>query len=190
MKLGKRTGYSVVEQRITVSFEQGEAEIWAVTPEIINVFCALEDGERTSKAIEGERQQPVELEVEEREDGLWIGTGAVSVRVSDGFYVDFYDAQGNPVCMDYRGERQPLQVLSDEFLAILLSEGHKADRSMDHAFDVLKQLRGDEHFYGLGDKTGFLDKRGYDYEMWNTDNPDPQVDSFKALYKSIPFLWR
>ncbi|MCM1118631.1 MAG: glycoside hydrolase family 31 protein [bacterium] len=188
MNLGKKTGYSVKGQRITVSFEQGEAEIWAVTPEIINVFCALEDGERTSKAIEGERQQPVELEVEEREDGLWIGTGAVSVRVSDGFYVDFYDAQGNAVCMDYRGNRKPLQVLSDEFLAILLSEGHRADRSMDHAFDVLKQLRGDEHFYGLGDKTGFLDKRGYDYEMWNTDNPDPQVDSFKALYKSIPFF--
>lgn len=188
MNLGKKTGYSVKGQRITVSFEQGEAEIWAVTPEIINVFCALEDGERTSKAIEGERQQPVELEVKEQEDGLWIGTGAVSVRVSDGFYVDFYDAQGNAVCMDYRGDRKPLQVLSDEFLAILLSEGHKADRSMDHAFDVLKQLRGDEHFYGLGDKTGFLDKRGYDYEMWNTDNPDPQVDSFKALYKSIPFF--
>ncbi|MCD8067967.1 MAG: hypothetical protein LUE87_03600 [Lachnospiraceae bacterium] len=49
-------------------------------------------------------------------------------------------------------------------------------------------MSGSEHFYGLGDKTGYLDKRHYDYEMWNTDNPDPHVDTFKALYKSIPFF--
>ena len=24
--------------------------------------------------------------------------------------------------------------------------------------------------------------------MWNTDNPTPHEDNFKALYKSIPFL--
>ena len=53
---------------------------------------------------------------------------------------------------------------------------------------VLKKLDGDECFYGLGDKTGFLNKRGYEYMNWNTDDPDPHVDSFRALYKSIPFF--
>lgn len=188
MNLGKRKGYRVLGQKVILAFEQGKAEIWAVTPEIINVFCGLESEEHDSKAIDGEKEQRVKLAVEEKEDGLWIGTGSVSIRVSDGFYVDFYDGKGNAVCMDYRGKRKPLKVVSDEMLKVLASEGHKTDRGMDHAFDVLKQLQGDEHFYGLGDKTGFLDKRGYDYEMWNTDNPDPQVDSFKALYKSIPFF--
>ncbi len=188
MNLGKRKGYEVFGQKVVIEFEQGRAELWALTPKIINVFCGLESGTHDSKAIEGEKQQPVELSVEEKQDGLWIGTGAVSVRVSDGFFVDFYDIQGREVCMDYRGERRPLQVLSDEAIAILAGEGHKADRRLEHAFDVVKQLRGDEHFYGLGDKTGFLDKRNYEYEMWNSDIPDPQVDSFKALYKSIPFF--
>lgn len=188
MNLGKRKGYAVKGQKVTLAFEQGTAEIWAVTPKIINVFCGLESSEHDSKAIEGEKELAVELTVEDREDGLWIGTGAVNVRVGDGFYVDFFDEKGSAVCTDYRGERKPLQVVSEEVLKILASEGHKADRRMDHAFDILKELQGDEHFYGLGDKTGFLDKRGYDYEMWNTDNPDPQVDSFKAMYKSIPFF--
>ena len=49
-----------------------------------------------------------------------------------------------------------------------------------HAFDVLKKMQGTEHFYGLGDKTGYLDKRHYQYEMWNTDDPAPHVDCFKA----------
>ncbi len=188
MDLGKRIAYTVSGQKVTLTFEHGEAEIRAVAPGIVNVFRGLESREHTSRAIEGNREQAVKLSVQEREDGLWIGTEVLSVRVSDGFYVDFFDEKGEVVCSDYRGERKPLQVVSDEMLKILASEGHKADRRTGHAFDVLKQLRGDEHFYGLGDKTGFLDKRGYDYEMWNTDNPDPQVDSFKALYKSIPFF--
>ena len=188
MNLGKRKNYVVSGQKVILEFEHGKGEIRAVTPRIINVFCGLESDTHDSKAILEEKEMAVELTLEDGEDGLWIRTAALSVRVSDGFYVDFYDEKGNAVCQDYRGERQPLQVVSDEALKILASEGHKADRGMDHAFDILKQLPEDAHFYGLGDKTGFLDKRGYDYEMWNTDNPDPQVDSFKALYKSIPFF--
>lgn len=188
MNFGKRKGYELKGQKVILTFEQGTGEIWAVTPKIINVFSGLESPEHNSKAIEGEKQQPVKLSLKEGEDWLQIDTEAVSVRVSDGFYVDFYDKQGKLVCADYRGERKPLQVVSQEMMEVLSGEGHKTDLRTSHAFDVLKQLRGDEHFYGLGDKTGFLDKRNYEYEMWNTDNPDPQVDSFKALYKSIPFF--
>ncbi|MDE7224574.1 MAG: DUF4968 domain-containing protein, partial [Acetatifactor sp.] len=103
MNLGKRKEYTVSGQKVTLVFEQGRAEIRAVTPEIINVFCGLESQEHNSKAIEEEKELAVELTVEDREDGLWIGTGAVNVRVSDGFYVDFYDEKGSAVCMDYRG---------------------------------------------------------------------------------------
>ena len=39
---------------------------------------------------------------------------------------------------------------------------------------VWKRLRDDEHVYGLGEKTGDLNKRGrklggYSYTMWNSD---------------------
>lgn len=44
------------------------------------------------------------------------------------------------------------------------------------------------HYYGLGEKTGFLDKRGERYEMWNSDNFSPHVPEIEALYQSIPFL--
>lgn len=49
-------------------------------------------------------------------------------------------------------------------------------------------MDGDEKFYGLGDKTGFLNKRDYEYENWNSDIPQAHTDSYRALYKSIPFL--
>jgi alpha-glucosidase len=46
----------------------------------------------------------------------------------------------------------------------------------------------ESHFYGLGEKTGFLDKNGERYEMWNSDVYEPHVQDTDALYQSIPFL--
>lgn len=44
------------------------------------------------------------------------------------------------------------------------------------------------HFYGLGEKTGALDKKGERYEMWNSDVYAPHVPEIEALYQSIPLL--
>ena len=33
-----------------------------------------------------------------------------------------------------------------------------------------------------------LNKRGYDYINWNTDDPSPHLETYKSLYKSIPFI--
>ncbi|HEY1663747.1 MAG TPA: glycoside hydrolase family 31 protein [Verrucomicrobiae bacterium] len=59
-------------------------------------------------------------------------------------------------------------------------------------YRVAKQLHDDEHVYGLGEKTGLLDKRGwklggYNYVMWNSDTPayDSSTD---PLYSDVPFF--
>ena len=189
MKFGKLSKYKLDGQKICLDFEGTEASIHVITSKIIRVFCALESENCRSKAVEGDKAVPVSLKIEEKEDGLWIHTGDVYIRVSDGFYVDFFDENGKKVCMDYRSDRKPLQVISEEHRKLLASEGHDFTEHQEaHAFDVMKKMQGSEHFYGLGDKTGYMNKRHYAYEMWNTDNPAPQVDCFKALYKSIPFF--
>lgn len=185
-RLGRLQKYRQEGRKVVLDFEKGRAQVEALTPYIVNVFYEPE-GERTpSKAIEGPKAASVDLEMAEKEDGLWIHTGEVSVRICDGFYVDFFDRDGGEVCMDYRGERRLLERVSS---SLLEKEGHSAVAGGQRCrVEAVKKLTTDLHFYGLGDKTGFLDKRHYDYEMWNTDNPAPQVDSFKALYKSIPFF--
>ena len=50
-----------------------------------------------------------------------------------------------------------------------------------------KTLRRDEHFFGLGEKTGKLDRRGEAYKMWNSDKPCYSAVE-DPLYKSIPFF--
>jgi len=189
MNAGKLITYEVTGQEISLHFERLEAKIVVLTPNIIRVFGKMDEIVRQSKAIEGDKSVPTKVVVEKGNDGLWICTEEVSVCVNDGFFVDFYDKDGVAVCTDYRGKKKTLQRISGEQAKLLISEGHGTEQGQDvHHFDVLKTITGTERFYGLGDKTGYLNKRHYEYEMWNTDDPSPQVDGFKALYKSIPFF--
>ena len=189
MNFGPLKRYTISGQTAELQFENGEARVELVAPGIVNVFVPLASPDHRSKAIEGDKSQPVPFTASQREDGLWLETEEVRVRVGGGFTVDFFDREGREVCMDYRGERRLLERVSPERARLLMAEGHGAElEEPERAFQVVKRLEKGTHFYGLGDKTGFLDKRGYDYEMWNTDDPAPHVDCFKALYKTIPFF--
>ena len=189
MNFGPLKRYTISGQTAELQFENGEARVELVAPGIVNVFVPLASPDHRSKAIEGDKSQPVPFTASQREDGLWLETEEVRVRVGGGFTVDFFDREGREVCMDYRGERRLLERISPERARLLMAEGHGAElEEPERAFQAVKRLEKGTHFYGLGDKTGFLDKRGYDYEMWNTDDPAPHVDCFKALYKTIPFF--
>ena len=54
-------------------------------------------------------------------------------------------------------------------------------------FKVTKTKTLDDHFFGLGDKPGPLDRAGEAFVMWNTDNFGWQ-ESSDPIYKSIPFF--
>ena len=113
----------------------------------------------------------------------------MTARIYDDFKVDFSKVGRRPFGAGTTGAgRKICAGLSDELKALKEAEGHKVEEQRTEAVEVVKQLEGDEAFYGLGDKTGFMDKRGYEYVMWNTDDPAPQMDNFKSLYKSIPFF--
>jgi alpha-glucosidase len=55
------------------------------------------------------------------------------------------------------------------------------------SFRVYKSIPLEEHFFGLGDKPGPLDRRGGAFSMWNTDWFNFQ-ESTDTIYKSIPFF--
>ena len=54
-------------------------------------------------------------------------------------------------------------------------------------FRVYKQRTTDDHFFGLGDKPGPLDRSGETFTMWNTDYFGWQ-ESTDPIYKDIPFF--
>ena len=55
----------------------------------------------------------------------------------------------------------------------------------------LKAIPNDEYYYGFGERTGLLEKRGYRYTCWNQDPVDQNLDHGPGtdnMYQSIPFF--
>ena len=55
------------------------------------------------------------------------------------------------------------------------------------SFTLTNVMPENEHYFGLGDKTGPFDRRGQAFTLWNTDAYRFQ-ESTDPLYKSIPFF--
>ena len=159
---------------------------------------SLEDVERAADKRSAEKsgntvpsENPEKPEWVSWEDSaVVIRSKKMTAKVNDGFLVDFYDSEGNPVSLAYRGERKEKTGLSWREIMLLSGEGHAAEggETKKKQIQVLRSLEKEDCIYGLGDKTGFLNKRHYEYVMWNSDIPDPHEDNFKSLYKSIPFM--
>lgn len=115
-------------------------------------------------------------------------TKELAIRLDGEGHFDFLNKDGKVICEMFRGEIPKREKLGHDFFKLLASEGHVVMEELEEAeVEIAFRLDKDDCIYGLGDKTGFINKRHYEYEMWNTDNPSPQEDNFKALYKTIPF---
>lgn len=184
---GKIVSYSQEGNIINIDFEHRRGSVEVIRDNVINIFSPFKYEDHFSRAIENLNINVLSLSVERKSLYIEVKTDELVVRVYDDFKVDFYNKDLEILCEDYRGKREPFIRRGNGNLAE--AEGHKVERNYEkHTIEILKKMEGDEKFYGLGDKTGHLNKRGYDYEMWNTDDPSPHVESHKALYKSIPFF--
>ena len=88
-----------------------------------------------------------------------------------------------------RVNKSPMSIqIFDKYQKLLFSDyadkGHVSEGTKKVEY---KTLRRDEHFFGLGEKTGKMDRRGESYKMWNSDKPCYSVVE-DPLYKSIPFF--
>jgi alpha-glucosidase len=154
--------------------EQGVLAITAVSDDIIRVrFAATNSfGRDHSYAVIPHDGSALSAKVETGASTTTLATASLRVIVqNDPLRISFADAKGE----------------------ILGSEGAEGGISFASSgrFQVAEQLRDDEHVYGLGEKNGSLDKRGwklggYDYVMWNSDtySYDSSTD---PIYDSVPF---
>lgn len=186
---GKIESFTKIENKILIQFENTKVEIAIINPEIINFFAATYTEKRDSKAIENLVVEKCNFEVKRETKYIAISTEKLTVKIFDEFKVDIYDSLGNLICEDYRGDRKPFpRRYGNGTLDLLALEGHNVKKYPIPKIMVLKKLEKEMFFYGLGEKTGHLNKRGYHYKMWNTDAAEAHVESLEALYKSIPFF--
>ena len=185
--LGKLLNHSINNNKVVLSYENKECIVTIVNENVINFFVPLFREERNSKAVEKELDSNVEFTVESKEDVLIITTKNLEIKIYDEFKVDIYNSNGEILCRDYRGEREPFRRLGAN-INLAEEEGHKLEGHQEFNVYVSKVMEENTYFYGLGERTGSLNKKGYHYRNWNTDDPSPHGETFAELYKSIPFL--
>lgn len=190
MEYGKRLDYQVKDNKVAISFEKQDVVIEIIKDDIINFLVPVWSAEHRSKAIEGNKAVATPFCAKEESGSLIIETESLKVKVADDFCVDIFAKNGECLMRDYRGIRKEEQRLSDKTIALVEAEGHDSSgmKKKEYKVQTLKCLDPEDCFYGLGDKTGFLNKRGYEYENWNSDIPQAHNEDYRALYKSIPFL--
>ena len=114
---------------------------------------------------------PAKVSVDDRRDAVAVSSGHIvaTVRKSP-LRVEFADRSGRVLLAD----------APDAPMAWANTEHGPRVRAW-------KAMPVDEHYYGLGDKAGPLDRRGRAFTMWNTDAYAWQGHT-DPLYKSIPFF--
>jgi alpha-glucosidase len=86
-------------------------------------------------------------------------------------------------------QKKPLKIqIFDKYQRLVLGDlDGEAYLTEDTKTETRKVLREKEQFFGLGEKTGALNRRGRSFTMWNSDKPC-YSDTEDPLYKSIPFF--
>lgn len=144
--------------------------VTALSEDILRIRVAGKQGlpEDASWAVSA-AQRACRVAVHPRDEGDMAGFATQALRVSI--------ASGS---LQLKIEDSDGHVLSED------APRHALDLRGD-GFELHKTLPQDTHYYGMGDKTGPLDRRGGLFVDWNTDvgRFDEATD---PLYKSIPFF--
>ncbi|MDI3519395.1 MAG: alpha-glucosidase [Caldanaerobacter sp.] len=152
---------------IVVRSEGKKLELRVITDKIVNIFVTdKEEKRRDTIAIEKKKYDIPDFNVEESKDKVLVLTKDLKVEIDKKtFFITFKDKDGDVINEDY-------------------GEGVKLGDSKVRCY---KKLRED-HFYGFGEKAGYLDKKGEKFEMWNTDEFMTHNQTTKLLYESYPFF--
>jgi alpha-glucosidase len=156
------------DNKLKFSFKKGEVVLSFLTPGIIRIIMGNKkktDFSTTSAIVEHGLAYNG-FKTTNTGDKLLIKTEKIKIKVNtNDFSLKFYDSNDN-------------LIQEDDTPSLGWS---------DNEVWSWKKARTKERFYGLGEKTGFLDKRGRKYSMWNTDVFEAHVESTDPMYVSIPF---
>jgi alpha-glucosidase len=84
-------------------------------------------------------------------------------------------------------DKSTLQLVVRDLSGVIVQQDARPIRFDGDAFRIYKSMPMNEHYFGLGDKTGPLDRRDEAFTLWNTDAYRFQ-ESTDPLYKSIPYF--
>lgn len=154
-----------------------------INENVLRVFV----NEKTSfDFIEDNACKAVEATSKEEGSSLVVSTEDVSVVLKDSAISVEY--KGKNIFADkYAFNIDKKKGISKEEEALLEAEGHLGTTLAASTYLISRTKEQSDVYYGLGDHAGFLNKRSYVYDNWNTDDPSPHNEQYRSLYKSAPY---
>lgn len=150
--------------------DRSQIKVQVLAPDLVRVRVAFQKSlpeQDHSWAIARTKWEPVRIEISETKDQFALETSELKVLV-----------QRSPMRISFVDRKTGKLLNSD-------GQSMKFDPKTG-AVAAIKSLGFEEHFYGLGEKAGHLDKR-HDYvQMWSTDHYGYNWGS-DPIYQSIPF---
>jgi alpha-glucosidase len=153
-----------------IDLRDGEArmQIIALRDDVVRIRVSRSEQfpeDASWAALKEAKQSRIAVKPTSTADAVGFQTEVLRVSVNrQTFALTVSDLQGNILQQDAR----PIEFHGD-------------------SFRLCKQMPLDEHYFGLGDKTGPLDRREQAFTLWNTDAYSFQ-ESTDPIYKSIPYF--
>jgi alpha-glucosidase len=167
--IGKVTGSKAEGSQIIFRTEQAIVQVSVLAPDIVRVRMAQGSafGPDYSWAVVKKQWPAVHMEFSHGPNEEVIRTGKLEIHAQlSPFRLSFDDATGQPISKD-----------SDDL-------GMAWNGQQVRCW---KQMPDDEHYFGLGENAGRLDKRGQAYVMWNEDAYGWGATT-TPLYETVPFF--
>jgi alpha-glucosidase len=167
--LGNVTGVQTLANGVELSAGSSRVRVTALSPNVVRLRYSMPGSfpaDQSFAVLPNAFPDPPKIQIKDTPDAVVLDTGAMQVNIlKSPLRVVFLDAGGHLISQD-----QPSAPVSFD----------------GAAFRVWKSMPLDEHYFGLGDKTGPLDHRDLSFTMWNTDVG--YQESTDPIYKSIPFF--
>ena len=194
-RVGSITNYVNTGKNLELESDNSYIQITPLTEDIVRVRVGV-------KGIEGSRGKYLEdysyavldemlsknanFNVVKRGNNIYLRTNALEVEVNlDSALIDIRDLKDG---YSYTKDFEPM-AFNDPVIRpdTIGKPGLGNPFNEGNAVTITKRLAYNEHFYGLGEKTGKFDKRRANLQMWNTDAYGycPTCD---PIYQSHPFF--
>lgn len=162
------TSFSALADGIAIEDGSAREEITAVRDDVIRVRISPTSTmpENSSWAVlPGPLHSQINVTQESTQDYQGFHTASLEVQV----------------------DRRDLRLTVRDLSGTIVQQDALPVRFHGTTFRIYKTMPLDEHYFGLGDKTGPLDRRDEAFTLWNTDAYRFQ-ESTDPIYKSIPFF--
>lgn len=164
--LGNMTHFTEGDQSLFIQTDNGAALIQVYTPEIIRIRISRATfGDDFSYTVVG-KPYPCRVKLMRTDQGIELVTDSMIL-----------DMSASPLRFTFKAHDGRIINQDDPFLGTTW---------VGEEVTVFKTLQPDEHFMGLGEKTGNLDRRGESHTNWNTDNFSYRTTD-DEIYASFPF---